>query len=315
LLIVDIETFIRTKDRASLESRVNPAHKWIWSGSKDLDDIDGQASALDYVETRIWSIPGFSFHVVDVHVRDKGTANVHWEIKGERKFALRGFSVVRIRDGQVVETRVVYPRSKSTKRQLGLDSSSGQLALDPSEPVRHDQGSTLQNPEAEFNGHLHLGDDAPASDLNPNGRPLEVAIMEVKTKEEHWIDLQRISERPVEDRTEADNTNYYQHALQLLSKAINNPNGYTKEAKEALEYFVDLVGVTPKLITLAQAGEYGLARTTLDSWIRAGVLKVRGRQKAPARGGGKILVAELDVVRLAQEAPGRGRSWTRSKKK
>ena len=60
----------------------------------------------------------------------------------------------------------------------------------------------------------------------------------------------------------------------------------------------------PKLITLEEAA--GIARRTyrtLQRWLRGGYLREYGREKFPARGGGKVLVSLEEVLYLAETPP------------
>ena len=60
----------------------------------------------------------------------------------------------------------------------------------------------------------------------------------------------------------------------------------------------------PKLITLEEAA--GIARRTyctLQRWLRGGYLREYGREKFPARGGGKVLVSLEEVWYLAENPP------------
>jgi len=128
-------------------------------------------------------------------------------------------------------------------------------------------------------------------------------------------EIQQLAQLPFDQSTLEVKQAYLDKLQELFVLALSQQNGCTKEAKESLEYFADIIGITPKLITVAQAGEFGVTRSKINNWIRAGVLKVRGRQKSPAPGGGRILVAEADVLRLVREAPGRGRSWSSKKRR
>jgi DNA-binding transcriptional MerR regulator len=63
-----------------------------------------------------------------------------------------------------------------------------------------------------------------------------------------------------------------------------------------------------KLLTLKEAMEtHGIAYETLRSWYRSGHLPLKGREKFGTHGGGKILVAEEDVIRLKTQPPTKGR--------
>ena len=56
--------------------------------------------------------------------------------------------------------------------------------------------------------------------------------------------------------------------------------------------------------------KYGRPVPTLHSWIRAGHLRLAGRLKAPARGGGFSLVFVSEVESLLATPPRRGRPPT-----
>ena len=75
-----------------------------------------------------------------------------------------------------------------------------------------------------------------------------------------------------------------------LPAPVMAPNG--SEQEEQLSFLSEL-------ITLAEASRrHGIPIQTLHSWIRRGKLQTRGRERASARGGGKFLVEEADVIRL-----------------
>ena len=62
------------------------------------------------------------------------------------------------------------------------------------------------------------------------------------------------------------------------------------------------------LITLEQAAsEFGVPYSTLLNWVNVGHLEEKGREKYPARGGGKVLVDRKDVAHLSEHRPKRGR--------
>ena len=62
------------------------------------------------------------------------------------------------------------------------------------------------------------------------------------------------------------------------------------------------------LITIAQAAQkYGRSRRTFQGWIRRGNLKLEGRLRASARGGGKLAVSEAELVTLIDTPPKSGR--------
>ena len=69
-----------------------------------------------------------------------------------------------------------------------------------------------------------------------------------------------------------------------------------------------VVATEPTLVTLDDAAaKYGIPRTTLENWVRVGHLEEQGRERFPARGGGKILVDEREVAFLAHNRPKTGR--------
>ena len=52
--------------------------------------------------------------------------------------------------------------------------------------------------------------------------------------------------------------------------------------------------------------DYGANRSTLQTWIRAGKLKVLGKVKAPAPGGGYRVVSLEQVLSLIEAPPDKG---------
>ena len=62
------------------------------------------------------------------------------------------------------------------------------------------------------------------------------------------------------------------------------------------------------LITLEEAAEqHGIPYGTLTRWIHVGHLNVIDRIRFPARGGGKVLVDNNDVMYLSRHRPKKGR--------
>lgn len=58
------------------------------------------------------------------------------------------------------------------------------------------------------------------------------------------------------------------------------------------------------LVTLIQAEHItGAHRRRLNSWVQRCTLRARGRVRAPARGGGYILVSLAEVERVLRDPP------------
>ena len=56
----------------------------------------------------------------------------------------------------------------------------------------------------------------------------------------------------------------------------------------------------------AAAQKYSCPISTLQTWVRRGHLKTHGRLKAPARGGGYVLLLEVDVLDRVKAPPNKG---------
>lgn len=66
-----------------------------------------------------------------------------------------------------------------------------------------------------------------------------------------------------------------------------------------------------RLATLKEMSiKYGMPYGTLLYWAQIGRLQIKGREPFSARGGGKLLVDELEVVKLKSHPPRRGRPPT-----
>ena len=66
--------------------------------------------------------------------------------------------------------------------------------------------------------------------------------------------------------------------------------------------------IEPDLLTLVEASvAFELNVSRLKAWIYNGHLKEAGRQRYPARGGGKVLVDRADVEYLKANPPKNGR--------
>ena len=64
----------------------------------------------------------------------------------------------------------------------------------------------------------------------------------------------------------------------------------------------------PGLIAINEAArKYQRSRRTFQAWIRRGLLELKGRLRAPARGGGKLVVSEAELVALMANPPRPGR--------
>ena len=90
-----------------------------------------------------------------------------------------------------------------------------------------------------------------------------------------------------------------EHIRAVVNKVLNDPD-------ETIDH--DLMMKKEDLGTLAEISEsqdvpYG----RLLSWVARGHLEVRGRERFPARGGGKLLVSEADVIALKLHPPKNGR--------
>ena len=55
------------------------------------------------------------------------------------------------------------------------------------------------------------------------------------------------------------------------------------------------------------ASKYSLSPRTIQGWVRTGRLSEAGRLRASARGGGKVLIVEAELVALLTNPPRRGR--------
>ena len=65
--------------------------------------------------------------------------------------------------------------------------------------------------------------------------------------------------------------------------------------------------IPPGMIALPVAArKYGRPITTLQSWVQRGHLPTYGRVKAPARGGGYILISESDLLDWIKAPPNKG---------
>ncbi len=61
-----------------------------------------------------------------------------------------------------------------------------------------------------------------------------------------------------------------------------------------------------RLITLQEASErHAIPYNTLLAWVYRGTLQEQGREKYPARGGGKVLVSDEEVAHLKEHPPKR----------
>ena len=80
-------------------------------------------------------------------------------------------------------------------------------------------------------------------------------------------------------------------------------------AQETIDQVVVATVTKPEdLITLDQAVEdFGIPLGTLYRWMHVGHLREQGRERFPARGGGKVLVDRNDVAELAEHRPKPGR--------
>ncbi len=83
-------------------------------------------------------------------------------------------------------------------------------------------------------------------------------------------------------------------------------------SEETVSAVVGVTLETPRgLITLREATSlFSIPSTRLYEWIRRGHLRVRGRERFHARGGGTILVARNDVAKVLGNPPRPGRPKT-----
>ena len=79
--------------------------------------------------------------------------------------------------------------------------------------------------------------------------------------------------------------------------------------EEQIDKVVETAEAPPTdLITLETASErHEIPYGTLLRWVNNGTLAERGRERFSARGGGKLLVSDADVVELKDHRPKKGR--------
>ena len=98
--------------------------------------------------------------------------------------------------------------------------------------------------------------------------------------------------------------------LQMVSTAeptaATNGHAPTEPATDSKE--LPIFAELPEgLIDLPKAQQhYGCTRSLLWNWVRSGQIKIRGRLKAPARGGGYLMVAIADLEERIASPPNRG---------
>ena len=94
--------------------------------------------------------------------------------------------------------------------------------------------------------------------------------------------------------------------LVKMTRAAMRRAGFPEETTSQVT--TALLAVPEDLITLQEASDkYRRAYDTIARWVQRGHLTEYGRQRFPARGGGKVLISEAELVELLQNPPKAGR--------
>ena len=98
----------------------------------------------------------------------------------------------------------------------------------------------------------------------------------------------------------------HERELLALVASVANQQRSTRECVDTAPRVYD--ALPSGLIDVPSAARrYRRSRRTIQSWIRAGRIEEVGRLRAPARGGGYMVVRKAQVEDLIANPPARGR--------
>ena len=262
--------------------------------------IEQVAAALDARGAE--EVGNLTVRIHAFRILDSTHAEVKWDATATAKGKNRHIAV----NGDFILTLVGEKISRTTS-EYESKSISQQLTLDSREDIGYRESSTQVQEGPASRGHFRRAEDDPDRRRRGGGD---------MDKETVRAEIERIALLPAEDFTPEDETSYFGQLILLESLAIQDRNGYTAEAKQALQNFAKTIGIIPNpmlsespscaLITLEEASKrHGVSLSSLYTAIHRGRVAVRQRQPFP--GGGKILVDESELVWYLQHKPKGGR--------